>query len=103
MDLISAAASLLPVPGEWVLQGGAVGLLGLVVLLILAGRLVPRRTYQDMERDRDQWRDVALKAMGHTDQLLPAARITTQVTQALSDATATEQALSGQAGPGGAA
>jgi hypothetical protein len=26
------------------------------VLLILTGRLVPRRTYQDMKEDRDHWR-----------------------------------------------
>lgn len=73
----------LPIPGELITQGGAVGLLGLVVLLILLGRLVPRSTYRALERDRDHWRDAALKAIGHTDQLLPAAQITTEMVTAL--------------------
>lgn len=77
----------LPIPGEWITQGGAVGLLGIVVLLILAGRLVPRATYQALERDRDHWREAAMKAIGHTDQLLPAAQITTEMVTALAQAT----------------
>lgn len=50
-----------------VAQGGATAVLGLVVLLILVGRLVPRRTVDDMRADyqaridqltaeRDTWR-----------------------------------------------
>lgn len=31
-------------------------LLGIVIWLILVGRLVPRRTYDDMKEDRDHWR-----------------------------------------------
>lgn len=87
----------LPISGDWIVQGGAVGLLGIVALMIFTGRLIPRATYRDLERDRDQWRDVALKAIGHTDQLLPAAKITTEVTKALSDATSTavQRALGG--------
>ncbi|WP_282204558.1 DUF7620 family protein [Kitasatospora fiedleri] len=38
------------------LQGGAAGLLALVVLLILTGRLIPRRTYDDVREERDMWR-----------------------------------------------
>lgn len=30
-------------------------LLGLAVLLLLFGRLVPRRTYDDIKEDRDRW------------------------------------------------
>lgn len=73
----------LPIPGEWITQGGSVGLLGVVVLLILSGRLVPRRVYRDLETDRDHWRDAAMKAIGHTEQLLPAAQITTEMVTAL--------------------
>lgn len=76
----------LPIPGEWITQGGSVGLLGIVVLLILSGRLVPRTTYRALERDRDHWRDAALKAIGHADQLLPAAKITTEMVTALATA-----------------
>ena len=82
-----AAALPFPLPGEWVLQGGAVGLLGLTVLMILSGWLVPRRHLVALERDRDLWRTVALKAMGQSDALLPAAQIATEVTRALSDVT----------------
>lgn len=35
---------------------GVSGLLVLVVLLILTGRLVPRATLQDMREERDTWR-----------------------------------------------
>ena len=75
------------IPGDWVVQGGAVGLLTIVALMIFTGRLVPRRLYEDMEKDRDQWREVALKAIGHADQLLPGAEIATEVARALSAAT----------------
>ncbi len=76
----------LPIPGEWITQGGAVGLLTIVVLLILSGRLIPRSTYRALERDRDHWQEAALKAIGHADQLLPAARITTEMVTALASA-----------------
>ncbi|MEU9946999.1 hypothetical protein [Streptomyces sp. NPDC047939] len=39
-----------------VAQGGAVALLALVVLMVLTGRLVPRRTYDDLLSERDTWR-----------------------------------------------
>lgn len=106
---LSGAAALLPIPGEWIIQGGAVGLLMLVAYMVFTGRLVPRQVYRDMEKDRDQWREVALKAIGHNDQLLPAAQITTQFVQHLSerapagrgsfDAAAVERALGGGPAP----
>jgi hypothetical protein len=96
----TAAAAVLPVPIEWVVQGGAVGLLGIVALMVFTGRLIPRSHYEELARDRDYWRDAAIKAIGHADELLPAAQITTQVAKALSDATAVQRALGGQP-PGG--
>ena len=78
---------LLPIPGEWVIQGGAVGLVGLIVLMILRGVLVPRKVLEEVKEDRDTWRLIALKSMGQTDQLLPAAHITTKVDQALAENT----------------
>ena len=79
------SAITLPIPGEWITQGGAVGLVGLIVLLILSGRLVPRSVLRSAEADRDLWRDVALKAIGQTDALLPGAQIATEIARALSD------------------
>jgi hypothetical protein len=60
------------------------------VLLILLGWLIPLRTFRALERDRDHWREVAIKAIGHTDELMPAARIASQVTQAFANATHAE-------------
>ncbi|MEU7435723.1 hypothetical protein AB0B07_33520 [Streptomyces sioyaensis] len=39
-----------------VAQGGAVALLAVVVLMVLTGRLIPRRTYDDLKEERDTWR-----------------------------------------------
>ena len=80
------AAEVFPIPGEWIVQGGAVAILAAVALMVFLGYLVPHRTYRALERDRDYWRQVALKAMGHADALLPAAQITTEVTRALTEA-----------------
>lgn len=92
IDSVAAQLSL-PIPGEWIVQGGAVALLGMVALMVFIGRLVPRRTYDDLVQDRDYWREVALRAMGHAEALMPAAEITTRITEALGDAAAVEQAL----------
>jgi hypothetical protein len=40
-------------------QFSAGALVGLVVLLILMGRLVPRQSLLDMREDRDKWRATA--------------------------------------------
>lgn len=76
------------IPGGWVVQGGAVGVLVFVALLIFTGRLIPRSVFKQLERDRDYWRAAALKSIGHTEALMPAAEITTQFTKELYDATA---------------
>ena len=89
-DPVVALAAL---PADWAVQGGAVGMLGIVFLMVVTGRLVPRRTLEDVMRERDLWRDAALRSDGHVGTLLPAAEITTQVTQALSDAAAVDRAF----------
>lgn len=85
----------LPIPGEWIVQGGAVTLLLLVAYFVFTGKLVPRSVLRDLERDRDYWRQIAIQSIGHTDQLLPAAHIASQVSRALTDEVAaqTERAL----------
>ncbi|MFF9175993.1 hypothetical protein [Streptomyces sp. NPDC014793] len=37
-------------------EGGAWTLVTIAVLMVLTGRLIPRRTYDDMVADRDNWR-----------------------------------------------
>ena len=41
---------------------GLGALLSLVVLLILTGRLIPRRTHEDALADRDNWRSAFLES-----------------------------------------
>lgn len=43
--------------GLGVIQGGAVGVVGLIVLMVLRGLLIPRRIYLDMREERDTWRE----------------------------------------------
>lgn len=92
------AETMLPIPGDWILQGGAVGLLGAVALMVFLGWLVPRTTYKQLERDRDYWRTIALKSIGQTEALMPAAEIATEVTRSLAGSLAGEvsRALGGK-------
>lgn len=83
-----------PVLADWLVQGGAGALVTLVVILIFTGRLVPRRYHDEVRAERDEWKRVALKAMGHTDLLLPAAQVATEVIGHLGDTAQIEQALS---------
>ena len=48
-----------PLAGLPIGQVSAGALVGLVVLLILVGRLVPRQALLDMREDRDKWRGTA--------------------------------------------
>lgn len=58
-------------------------LLGLVVLLIIRGDIVPRKTYEDMRRERDEWRTTAIKALEVNDKTLVAAETGAAVLDAL--------------------
>ncbi|MER6492738.1 hypothetical protein [Streptomyces griseorubiginosus] len=65
-------------------------LLTLVVLLILTGRLVPRRTHEDALTDRDNWRQAYLESekarkVEHeqTGELLEMARLGGHILTAL--------------------
>lgn len=73
---------------------GATGLLAVVVILILTGRLVPRSTLEDVRADKDKqievWRTAYETSMSaqdvqreHISALLGAAETTTRVIQAL--------------------
>lgn len=87
------------ITGDVLVQGGAVGVLAFVALMVFMGWLIPVRIYRTLERDRDYWRTVALTAVGQAQALLPAAQITTEMTRALSDAATGERAaMTGPAG-----
>ncbi len=65
---------------------GAGGLLGLCVLLILTGRLVPRSQLKDVQTERDAWKATALQAMSQNTQLMVGAKVASDVLKVLPDA-----------------
>ncbi|MEU6543865.1 hypothetical protein [Streptomyces sp. NPDC046859] len=73
-------------PGD----AGAVALLVIVVLLILTGRLVPRKTHEDALADRDNWRAAYLESEAsrkveheQTGELLEMAKLGGHILTAL--------------------
>jgi hypothetical protein len=92
------------IPGTVIVQGGAVGVLVFVVLAILVGRLVPRKSLEDVRADRDarlaeakirgdEWRATALAQEERSDvqarqidQLLEANRTTNALIEGLKQA-----------------
>ena len=73
-----------------VIDGGAVGLLVLVFLFVVTGRLVPRKTHEDALTDRDNWRAAYLQSeearrLEHeqTGELLEMARLGGNILTAL--------------------
>ncbi len=76
--------------GVDIAQGGAVALLALVVLMVLRGYLVPRKTYDDLLKERDTWREAhtvseAARALerAQTKELLELSRTSAHALQAL--------------------
>ena len=68
---------------------GPAALVAIAVLLVLTGRLVPRRTYDDMKHDRDEWRashrlseQARLEQAGQLDEMLELGRTTTAIVRA---------------------
>lgn len=92
------------IPGGVILQGGAAGVLLIVVMAIVTGRLVPRRSLEDVRADRDariaeekargdEWRAAAQTQDARNDvltqqvgQLLEAARTTNALIEGLKQA-----------------
>lgn len=81
MDLSALSAT------DLIIQGGAVGLLALVALMVFLGYLVPLRAVRKLEQDRDYWRAIAMRAMGHAEALIPGAVATADFAKAFTDAT----------------
>ncbi|WP_328313074.1 hypothetical protein OG432_24345 [Streptomyces sp. NBC_00442] len=81
-----------------VTQGGAVALLALVVLMVLTGRLIPRRTYDDVREERDTWRaahssseEARRLEREQVDELLELSRTADRVLTALPKVTARQE------------
>jgi hypothetical protein len=78
------------IDGIPVLQVGAGGLVTLFVVAILVGRLVPRRTLDDISHDRDEWRTAhrisetaRVEQSAQLTELLEHARTTDAVLRSL--------------------
>lgn len=76
--------------GVGLVQGGAWGLVALIVLMVLRGTLVPRRTYDDMREERDTWRaahqvseEARHEAQEHANELLELSRTAIPLLRAL--------------------
>lgn len=52
---------------------GPTGLLSLVVLLILFGRLIPLYVYRELRAERDEWKNTAKEALKQNTVLLETA------------------------------
>lgn len=70
---------------------GPSGLLAILILLILTGRLVPRRTMEDALHDRDEWRTAhriseaaRVELAEQVGELLEQGRTTNAFMQAIS-------------------
>lgn len=92
------------IPGAVIVQGGAVGVLAFVILAIVVGRLVPRKSLEDVRADRDariaeakargdEWRAAALAQEERNDVqarqldlLLEANRTTNALIEGLKQA-----------------
>lgn len=71
-------------------DAGLGALLTLVILLILTGKLIPRRTHEDVLTDRDNWRQAYLESEkarkvehDQTGDLLEMAKLNTHILTAL--------------------
>lgn len=65
-------------------------LLGLSVLLLLTGKLIPRRTYDDLRKDRDDWKAAHAKSeetraelVSHMTVMVEQAKVTESLLRSL--------------------
>lgn len=73
------------IDGLPIIDAGATALLSLVVLMVLTGRLVPRRTLNDLATERDYWRTAAQERSEQLSRLLVATDTSTKALEAISD------------------
>jgi hypothetical protein len=48
---------------DFIQTGGIAGLLFLALLGVFRGWWIPRHVFEDLERDRDEWKSIALQNM----------------------------------------
>lgn len=77
------------IDGLPVIDLGATALLAIVFLLVVTGRLLPRRTVDDtvnnLKEERDHWRTAAEERSSQLSELLAATDTSTKLIEALTD------------------
>ncbi len=71
------------IDGIPILDFGAGALVTVFVLAILTGRLIPRRTYDDMREERDTWRASAERSAEHATKLLDNSELTVEIVKSV--------------------
>lgn len=66
-------------------QLGAAATLSLVALLVITDKLIWHRRLRAVEAERDQWRGVALQALGVADKMTVHGEVATEVLTRLPD------------------
>jgi hypothetical protein len=73
---------------EW----GPTGLISLIILLILFGKLVPLSTHNDVRQQRDEWKKAAEEALKQNTKLLESSRVADDTFRALKQVAQKESA-----------
>lgn len=72
-------------------QVGAAAVLCFVALLVITDKLIWHKRLRSVEAERDQWRGVALHALGVADKMTVHGEVATEVLQRLPDPGATQE------------
>lgn len=69
--------------GDIATGGGVIGLVVALFWMLATGRLATRREADDIRKDRDVWREMALEQKGLVSQLLAGQETTNRLLRAL--------------------
>ena len=85
---------ILGIPPEVFTGGGAAGIVTLAIVMVLTGRLVPRRMHEETRADRDEWRKAFQDSEAARQVQATAQRVQAeQLDQLLESAKATEKVM----------
>lgn len=73
------------IEGLPLLDFGGPAILVFVALLVITDKLVWHSRLKAVEKQRDQWQDTALRALGVADKMTVAGELTTEVMSRLPD------------------
>lgn len=70
-------------PGDFVINAGAVSMLAGVVWMIFTGRLVTRREADGLKAELEYWRNAFMEEQKQTNELLEVGKVTSATMNAL--------------------